>query len=165
VSLIWPDYIIITIIVISTIISLFRGFIRESLSLAGWILAFWISMMFMSQMSLLIKPYLNLPPSILSVVSSTILFILTLITTALVTNVASSLVDKTGLSGTDRSIGILFGIARGGVIVVVLILLAGFTQVPQDPWWRESLLIPHFQQFAVAIKAYLPLDIAGKLHY
>ena len=164
-SLIWPDYIIITIIVISTIISLFRGFIRESLSLAGWILAFWISMMFMSQMSLLIKPYLNLPPSILSVVSSTILFILTLITTALVTNVASSLVDKTGLSGTDRSIGILFGIARGGVIVVVLILLAGFTQVPQDPWWRESLLIPHFQQFAVAIKAYLPLDIAGKLHY
>ncbi len=164
-SLIWPDYIIITIIVISTIISLFRGFIRESLSLAGWILAFWISMIFISQMSLLIKPYLNLPPSILSVVSFIILFVLTLMTTVLVINVISSLVNKTGLSGTDRSIGILFGLARGGVIVAVLILLAEFTQIPQDPWWQKSFLIPHFQQLTVAIKAFLPLDIAGKLHY
>ena len=164
-SLIWPDYIIMMMIVISTIISLFRGFVRESLSLAGWILAIWVSMMFMNQMSVLMKPYLNLPPSILSVVSFTILFILTLIITGLVTNLISKLVKKTGLSSADRSIGMLFGIARGGIIVAVLILLAGLTQIPQDPWWNESILIPHFQQLAVSIKPFLPLDIAEKLHY
>jgi len=165
VSLIWPDYIIIVIIAVSTVISLLRGFVRESLALAGWILSIWISLMFMHQMTIFINPYLNLPPSILSLVSFALLFILTLIVSALVTNLFSELVDKTGLSGTDRSIGMLFGIARGGIIVGIIVLLAGFTRVPQDPWWKESVLIPHFQQLAVYMKDFLPPHIAAKLHY
>ncbi|RKZ92145.1 MAG: CvpA family protein [Gammaproteobacteria bacterium] len=164
-SLIWPDYIIIVIIAVSTVISLLRGFVRESLALAGWILSIWISLMFMHQMTIFINPYLNLPPSILSLVSFALLFILTLIVSALVTNLFSELVDKTGLSGTDRSIGMLFGIARGGIIVGIIVLLAGFTRVPQDPWWKESVLIPHFQQLAVYMKDFLPPHIAAKLHY
>ncbi len=164
-SLIWPDYIIIVIIAVSTVISLLRGFVRESLALAGWILSIWISLIFMHQMTIFINPYLNLPPSILSLVSFALLFISTLIVSALVTNLFSELVDKTGLSGTDRSIGMLFGIARGGIIVGIIVLLAGFTRVPQDPWWKESVLIPHFQQLAVYMKDFLPPHIAAKLHY
>ena len=164
-SLIWPDYIIIVIIAVSTVISLLRGFVRESLALAGWILAVWVSMLYMHQMAIIIGPYLNLPPSILSLVSFSILFILTLIIAALVSNLIGTLVDKTGLSGTDRAIGMLFGIARGIIIVGILILLAGFTLVPQDPWWKESVLIPHFQELAIMMKEYLPPHIAAKLHY
>ncbi|MCU7837638.1 MAG: CvpA family protein [gamma proteobacterium symbiont of Taylorina sp.] len=164
-SLIWPDYVIVSIILISTIISLLRGFVRESMALAGWIIAVWVSILFMQPLAILINPYLNLPPSILSLVSFTILFIITLIIAALVTNLVSALVDKTGLSGTDRSIGMLFGMARGILIVGVLILLAGFTLVPQDPWWKESLFIPHFQQLAVWMQGFLPPHIAQKLHY
>lgn len=164
-SLIWPDYIIIAIIIISMIISLFRGFVRESIALAGWILAIWVGMFFMHPFAIFINPYLNLPPSILSLVSFAVLFIITLILSALVGNLASSLVDKSGLSGTDRSIGMLFGIARGILIVGVLILLAGFTLVPQDPWWKESTLIPHFQQLAVWMQGFLPPHIAQKLRY
>ncbi len=164
-SLIWPDYIIITIIAVSTVISLLRGFVRESLALAGWILAVWVSMLYMHPMALFISPYLNLPPSILSLVSFSILFILTLIIAALVSNLIGTLVEKTGLSGTDRAIGMLFGIARGIIIVGILILLAGFTLVPQDPWWKESVLIPHFQELAVMMKEFLPPHIAAKLHY
>jgi membrane protein required for colicin V production len=165
VSLIWPDYIIIVIITISTVISLLRGFVRESLALAGWILAVWVSMLYMHSMALFIDPYLNLPPSILSLVSFAILFILTLIIAALVSNLIGTLVDKTGLSGTDRAIGMLFGIARGIIIVGILVLLTGFTLVPQDPWWKESVLIPHFQQLAVIMKEFLPPHIAAKIHY
>lgn len=164
-SLIWPDYIIIAIIIISMIISLFRGFVRESIALAGWILAIWVGMFFMHPFAIFINPYLNLPPSILSLLSFAVLFIITLILSALVGNLASSLVDKSGLSGTDRSIGMLFGIARGILIVGVLILLAGFTLVPQDPWWKESTLIPHFQQLAVWMQGFLPPHIAQKLRY
>lgn len=164
-SLIWPDYIIITIIAISTVISLLRGFVRESLALAGWILAVWVSILYMHQMAILLDPYLSLPPSILSLVSFSLLFVLTLIISALVSNLITTLVDKTGLSGTDRAIGMLFGIARGIIIVGILVLLAGFTMVPQDPWWKESLLIPHFQQLAVMMKEFLPSHIAAKLHY
>ncbi len=164
-SLIWPDYIIIVIIAVSTVISLLRGFVRESLALAGWILAIWVSMMYMHQMAIFITPYINVPPSILSLISFMILFVITLILAALVTNLGANLVDKTGLSGTDRAIGMLFGIARGILIVGVLVLLAGFTMVPQDPWWKESVLISHFQQLAVQMKAFLPSHIAAKLHY
>jgi len=164
-SLIWPDYIIVGIILISTIISLLRGFVREAMALAGWILAVWVSILFMQPFAILINPYLNLPPSILSLVSFAILFIMTLIVAALVTNLVALLVDKTGLSGTDRSIGMLFGMARGILIVGVLILLAGFTLVPQDPWWKDSLLIPHFQQIAVWMQGFLPPHIAQKLQF
>ena len=164
-SLIWPDYIIITIIAVSTVISLLRGFVRESLALAGWILAIWVSMIYMHQMAIFITPYLDVPPSILSLISFIILFIITLILAALVSNLGANLVDQTGLSGTDRAIGMLFGIARGILIVGVLVLLAGFTMIPQDPWWKESVLISHFQQLAVQMKAFLPSHIAAKLHY
>jgi len=77
----------------------------------------------------------------------------------------SKLVEKTGLTGTDRSIGMLFGIARGIVLVGILVLLAGFTAVPQDPWWKQSLLISHFQQIADILAGFLPDDIAGRLRY
>jgi membrane protein required for colicin V production len=147
------------------VISLLRGFVRESLALAGWILAVWVSLFYMSSMAVFIAPYLNLPPSILSLVSFAILFVVTLIIAALVSNLVATLVDKTGLSGTDRAIGMLFGIARGILIVGVLILLAGFTLVPQDPWWKESVLISHFQQLALMMKEFLPPHIAAKLHY
>ena len=164
-SLIWPDYIIIVLIAISTVISIVRGFVRESMALAGWVLAIWVSLMYMHPMAIFIDPYLNLPPSILAMVAFAILFIITLILSALVGNMIGSLVDKTGLSGTDRAIGMLFGIARGILIVGVLVLLAGFTLVPQDPWWKESILISHFQQLAEMMKAYLPPDLAAKIHY
>ncbi len=164
-SLIWPDYIIIVLIAISTVISIVRGFVRESMALAGWVLAIWVSLMYMHPMAIFIGPYLNLPPSILAMVAFAILFIITLILSALVGNMIGSLVDKTGLSGTDRAIGMLFGIARGILIVGVLVLLAGFTLVPQDLWWKESILISHFQQLAEMMKAYLPPDLAAKIHY
>lgn len=164
-SLIWPDYIIIAIIAISAVISLLRGFLRESLALAGWILAIWVSMMYMHPMAVFINPYLNLPPSILAIVSFSILFVITLILVALVSNLGAKLVDKTGLSGTDRAIGMLFGIARGILLGGILVLLAGFTMVPQDPWWKESVLIPHFQQLAVLMQEFLPPHIAAKIHY
>jgi len=164
-SLIWPDYIIIAIIAISTVISLFRGFVRESLALAGWILAIWVSVMFMNQMAVFITPYLDLPPSLISLISFAVLFILTLIVTALLTSIIGSIVDQTGLSGTDRSIGMIFGLARGAILVAIVILLAGFTAIPQDPWWKESSLIPHFQQLADILKGFLPPHIAAKIHY
>jgi len=165
VSLIWPDYIIIVLIAISAAISLVRGFVREAMALAGWVLAVWVSLLYMHSMAIFIDSYLNLPPSILAMVAFAILFIITLILSALVANMIAGLVDRTGLSGTDRAIGMLFGIARGILIVGVLVLLAGFTLVPQDPWWKESVLISHFQQLAELMKDFLPPHIAAKIHY
>ena len=85
--------------------------------------------------------------------------------TALVNYLAGQLVEKTGLSGTDRMLGVIFGVARGGVIVAILVLLAGFTAVPQDAWWGQSMLIHHFQEMAIWIRSYLPAEFASQIKY
>jgi membrane protein required for colicin V production len=165
-NLIWVDYLIIIIIFISMIISLLRGFVKEALSLAGWIIAVLIGFVYMNQLALLIQPKLSsLPPSILNLLAFSILLILSLIVAGLLNNLIAKLVEKTGLTGTDRAIGMLFGIARGMVLVGVLVLLAGFTMVPQDPWWKQSVFLVHFQQLAVMLSDFLPSDLAMKIHY
>ena len=75
------------------------------------------------------------------------------------------LIDKTEITGTDRALGIVFGIARGIVIVAILVLCAGLTALPKDPWWRESTFIPHFQVLAVELQSLLPPDVASLFNY
>jgi membrane protein required for colicin V production len=74
-------------------------------------------------------------------------------------------VEKTGLSGTDRALGVVFGTIRGAVIIAILVLLAGFTTVPQDAWWSRSYLLHHFQDLALWIRRFLPPDIAAQIRY
>ena len=75
------------------------------------------------------------------------------------------LVEKTGLTGTDRMIGVFFGTARGALLVGIAVLLAGLTALPNDPWWHESLLISYFQDLALWLRDLLPPDIADKFRY
>lgn len=137
------DYIIIGIILFSIIVSLFRGFVREVLSLATWIIAFLVSANFYSH----ITEYLTQFKSdyVRNGVAIAILFLLTLIAGALINFVISKLVDKTGLSGTDRVLGACFGLLRGVLVVAALLFfLDTFTNLSQTDWWKESKLIPHF---------------------
>ncbi len=94
-----------------------------------------------------------------------ILFISCLIAASLINRLMSHLVKKTGFSGTDRMVGMLFGLARGGIIVAVLILLAGLTEFPLQPWWRESLLLTEFEALALWLRDFLPPDIASHFVY
>lgn len=166
ITFIWADYVILVIVFLSMIISLIRGFVKEALSLAGWIVAIIIALAYMEPLALILQTKLSsLAPSILNILSFSILLIISLIIAGLLNNLISKLVEKTGLSGTDRAIGMLFGIARGVVLVGILILLAGFTSVPQDPWWKQSVLIGHFQDLAMTLASFLPTDIANKIKY
>jgi membrane protein required for colicin V production len=160
----WVDYGILGITGLSVVISLVRGFVREALSLAAWVLAFWVSLTFTREVAEFLPASVN-PPSVRLVVAFLVLFFATLLTAALVNFLAVQLVEKTGISGTDRLLGAAFGFARAVVIVAILVLLAGFTAVPQDPWWRESTLVPHFQHLAVWIRGFLPPDIAAQVRY
>ena len=77
----------------------------------------------------------------------------------------SQLGDKTGLTGMDRFAGFLFGIARGMVVMAVLVLLAGLTPLPQDPWWVESSLIGPFQELSVWLREQIPEGVTGYFSY
>lgn len=165
-NILWIDYVILGIILISMIISLFRGFVREALSLVGWGVAIFVAFRFMHPMAIFIKPYFtSLPDSILSVMAFSSLLILTLIVSALIINLIAKLVEHSGLSGTDRVIGLLFGLARGVLLIGIMVLLAGFTAVPQDEWWKQSIFLSHFQQLAMILASFLPSDMASKVHF
>ena len=90
-----------------------------------------------------------------------ILFIITLILSGVVNFFANQIVQRTGLSGTDRVIGAIFGFMRGMVVVAALVLLASLTTIPKSPWWQDSLFLYQFQALAVWLRDLLPGDIAG----
>lgn len=161
--MVWVDIVIPAIITVSAIISLMRGFVREAFSLIGWVAAFWVALRFSNSLAELFLSSITIP-SLRIVIAFTILFVLTLILAALINHLATDLVDKTGLTGTDRLIGMIFGIARGGVVVAMLVLLAGLTSLPKDPWWNESVMLGHFEELAVWLQSTVAPEIANHFH-
>lgn len=142
------DAIIIGIIVFSLMVSLWRGFIREVLSLAGWVVAFFIASKFYPHLSSVLldleSAYLQ-NEYVRNGVAAAILFIAVLIISGIVNTLLSQLADKTGLTGTDRVLGAAFGVLRGVFIVAGLLFFIGrFTAFDQSDLWKESQLIPHF---------------------
>ncbi|HEX5513446.1 MAG TPA: CvpA family protein [Gammaproteobacteria bacterium] len=148
----WADYLIIAIIAVSALISLVRGFVREVLSIVVWVAAFWLAIVFARPFASLLSRYIESP--MLQVVAAfAVIFVGTLLVGAIVGFFGGLLVDKTGLTGTDRAIGVVFGAARGLILTALLILVLGLTRMPQEAWWRQSTMINWLQplvcEFAV----------------
>lgn len=160
----WFDYLIIGVIALSAFISLWRGFVREAFSLAVWILAFWVGWNFFRDLAPHLETWVG-TPSIRLALAFVILMILTLMVGGLVNFLLVKLVESSGLSGTDRLIGVVFGAARGALLVAALVLLAGLTPFPEDPWWKASVLAPYFQELALWLRDLLPQDIAERFNY
>ena len=139
----WVDWVIIGTIVVSALISLTRGFVKEALSLLTWVIAGLVAWMFGGAFADLLTGYIE-TPSLRVIVACGILFVLTLILGGLLNYLIGQLVVATGLSGTDRFLGMVFGAARGVLLVVVAAGLLSLAPVEADDWWRQSQLIPHF---------------------
>lgn len=143
------DAIIIGIIVFSLLVSLWRGFVREVLSLAGWVIAFFVASKFYPYLSGFLRQidsvYLQNSEFLRNGIAAAVLFIAVLIVSGIINTLLAQLVDKTGLTGTDRVLGAAFGALRGIFIVAaILFFLDTFTQFSQSELWKESSLIPHF---------------------
>lgn len=139
----WADWTIIAIIAVSSLMSLKRGFVKEAISLLTWVSAFVLARLFSPSLSVLLDAYIA-TLSLRLLTAFAILFVITLIAGALVGALFSALVDATGLTSSDRVLGMGFGAVRGGLVVVVIVALLGMTPAVQDYWWSESQLIPHF---------------------
>jgi membrane protein required for colicin V production len=162
--MIWVDVAILIIIGISAAISLVRGFVKEALSLLGWVAAIGAALYFSESVATLLDGHIE-TPSLRVIVAFVGIFLLTLLTTAVLNMFVVKLVKLTGLSGTDRMVGVVFGVIRGCVVVAVLVMLAGLTAVPQDSWWGESIFLGYFEQLALWGKQFLPTEVANALRY
>lgn len=141
--MVWIDITILVIIGISTLISLTRGFVKEALSLAIWIAAFFIAKFFYLDLATL---FTGINDTMLrNAAAVAVLFIATLIVGSVVNYLIGRLVESTGLTGTDRLLGGIFGALRGILIVAaILFFMDSFTGLSDKTWWEESELIPHF---------------------
>lgn len=146
-ALTWIDWIIVAAIAISGLISLKRGFVKEALSLVTWIVAGIVAWMFGGLLAPHLTEYIA-TPSVRVMAASAILFVVILLVGALVNGMLGALIRVTGLAGTDRFLGIVFGVARGTLLVVVVVGLLSLAPVQGDVWWQESVLIPHFLKVA-----------------
>ena len=162
--MIWIDWLILLVILLSAVISVVRGFFKEAISLTGWIIAIWLGLSFSGDIAALLAKIISVP-SVRIIMAFSMVLVFVLVITALVSHFVTLVVKKTGLTGTDRVLGVVFGVARGAVIVGIMVLLAGLTALPRDPWWREATLIPHFQRLAVHIRDMLPPEVADEIRF
>jgi membrane protein required for colicin V production len=159
----WVDYTILAVLAISVLIGLFRGLISEVLSLLTWVAAFWVARTFGPQVAGYFENSIHMPTARL-LVGYGLCFILVLFVGALVRFVVARLVWSTGLGGSDRLLGMIFGLARGVLIVGLVVFLAGFTPLPGDSFWRQSQLLPQFQGVASWLGEKLPGDLRKYMH-
>jgi len=151
----WADYVIIAIVVFSAIIGLIRGFVREAFSLATWVGAFAVAVIFAASASTLIERWVP-GEQLRLVLAFAALFALTLLVGIATSHFASLMVERAKLGRADRGIGLFFGIARGYVAVAALVVAASFSHLPQSSWWKQSSLIPFTRPVAAWIAGHLP---------
>jgi membrane protein required for colicin V production len=160
----WPDYAILAVIAISTGVGALRGFIKEVFSLLVWAAAFLVAYHFGGDVAALMEGSVSLP-SARTAMGFTGLFIAVLLVGGLINYLLGRLVETTGLSGTDRLLGGVFGAVRGLALVLVVLLVAGLTPLPADPWWQESRSIARLLPLVDYVAAYLPESIAEHLDF
>ncbi len=140
--MIFIDWAILAILAISSLISIRRGFTKEAMSLASWVAALVIARIFSDNLASLLTNWL-VNEAHRYTVAFVILFICTLIVGSLINHLLGEFIRMTGLSGTDRILGVVFGLLRGIVIVVVILSLGKMFAL--DQFWQDSVLMPYFE--------------------
>lgn len=136
------DWIILLILLVSSLISIKRGFTREALSLATWIIALVIARLFSDKLAVLLGGLIE-SAAWRYTIAFVVLFITTLVVGALINHLLGEFVRLTGLTGTDRVLGVVFGLLRGLVIVVAVLALGRLFAL--DQFWQQSALVPYFE--------------------
>ena len=156
----WVDLVIITGCFASAAVGAMRGFARETLSLATWVAAIWLAWNF----SWVVTQFLGdwaVAPELKVWAGRAVVLVAILVAGGVAGQMVGSLIRHSGLSGTDRVLGSLFGLGRGGLVLGLAVLVLEMAGLDQGPWWREARLSPYGDRIADGIRHYAA---AGGLH-
>ena len=156
------DYAVIGIVSLSFLLGLWRGFVHEVLSLLGWPLAFLMSWQLAGKAGEMLPVGEENARIALAYV---LVFVATLILWAVLVWMFVQLVKAAGLGALDSFLGGLFGVLRGALIVLILVLLAGMTEMSKQAFWRNAKFSRTAEEAALLAKPMLPGNVARHIHY
>lgn len=156
------DYVIIGIIAVSAIVGLARGFVREVIALGVWAAALAAAWFFYQPVAVQLEPWISTPTLRIGAAALLLIF-LVLVLGAVLAWLLTLLVEKTGLTGTDRVLGLAFGAARGAVVVALLVFLASLTPLTQEPMWTDAKLLDQFKGLAQWMLDQVPPDVIERV--
>ena len=150
------DLVIVLVCVVSAGIGVWRGFVKEALSLLTLLAAIWLAWRFANVFAPTLANWAS-NPEVRVWVARVIVFALAIVVGAAVSWAARQVIRHTGLSGVDRMLGGAFGFVRGVLIVGLLVLVLDFMALDQRDWWQTARLRPYAEQVAAAVKKYAEL--------
>jgi membrane protein required for colicin V production len=160
----WLDYAVLGVVVLSVAWGLWRGLVREVISLAGWVLAFLAANLFAPPLAEALPQ--SIPqPELRVIVAFVAIFVVTLTLATLAAVLLSKALKAAGLGGLDRTLGAMFGLARALMIALAFALVAGLTSLPRQPVWKASWSGPVLGRTVNELKPWLPPALAGRLRY
>lgn len=160
----WFDHGVLLVMGVSALVAVLRGFVREVLSLLSWVAAFVAASTFAGTIAPMLPA--AIPNDSLRLLAAFLLvFGATLLVMVVITLAVVELVRVVGLGFFDRVLGLAFGLVRGVLVVLTVVLLAGLTRLPEDAGWRDAMLSQPLEALAMAVRPYLPADLARKIRY
>lgn len=158
------DYAVLVVVVLSVLLSVIRGLVREVLALLAWVVAFVAAYLFSGDLATLMPE--EIPTVELRLLAGfASVFLVVLLLMSLLAMIVSKLVRSSGLGVEDRVFGALFGLARGVLIVLALVLLAGLTSLPKEQAWRQAAFAAPLQAAAMQLKQWLPNELSQRIRY
>ena len=158
------DFAVLAVLGLSLLLGLWRGLASEVLALGAWIVALLAGKMLAPEIAPLFGEW-SREPALRVAAAFGVIAVMVLAVTAIARLLLSKLLRAIGLGPLDRFLGAAFGIARGGLIVMLLVLIGGMTTQPQEAWWREAKLAPPLETAALASKPWLPTEVAKRIRY
>src|SRR5438270_11409162 len=154
---------VIAIIVLSAIFAFARGFVREALSIIAWVGAAAITVFGFSTVLIAVSPIVN-NALLAQLIAGFGLFVVSLIVLTIVTGLLARMVRSSALSPIDRTLGFIFGLARGAFLVCLAYLLLDITMQPTErpAWVKEAKSAPYLHQGADVLRQFLPESLMIK---
>ncbi len=158
------DYVVIGIVAVSLLFGLWRGVVGEVVALIAWVVGVIAAVEHGSAAGGMLFTGIA-DPAIRALAGCAVVFVGVLLAMSLIRLAVRSMVKALGLTVTDRILGMLFGLARGALVVVLLVGLGGMTSAPAQAWWRQATLAPPLEIAVLAIKPWLPPDLAKRIRF
>lgn len=158
------DWAVVGVVLLSVLLAYVRGFTRELIALLAWVLGFFAALAFSPLVGAWI-PEFGGNPVLRYIVAFVAIMILAIVLGALVAWPLSTVIRKSGLGFVDRFLGGLFGVARGFVLVLAFVLIAGLTSLPRQDWWQNAALAPPLVAAAMSCAPWLPAEWVQRLDY